>query len=102
MRRILLAGTVALLSSTAMAQTVTFEVAPAERTRIKEYVVRQNVRPYATQERVQVGTTLPAEVELREAPADWGPAYSRYRYIYSNDRIYFVDPTNRRVIYDID
>jgi len=27
---------------------------------------------------------------------------SRYKYIYSDDRVHFVDPTTREVIYDID
>ena len=46
--------------------------------------------------------TLPADVELHTVPSDWGPSVSRYRYVYSNDRIHFVDPANRRVIYDLD
>jgi hypothetical protein len=53
-------------------------------------------------ERVRVGATLPADVELREVPADWGPSVSRYRYIYSDDHVHFVDPASRRVIYDLD
>jgi Protein of unknown function (DUF1236) len=53
-------------------------------------------------ERVTVGSTLPADAELREVPADWGPSASKYRYIYHDNRVRFVDPANRRVIYDID
>jgi hypothetical protein len=35
-------------------------------------------------------------------PSDWGPSVSRYKYIYSDDRVHFVDPATREVIYDID
>lgn len=105
MKRQLFAGVTALalmVSTQAVAQSVTVELAPEQRTRIKEYVVKEHVRPYAVQERISVGTTLPADVELHAVPSDWGPSVGRYRYVYSNDRVYFVDPTSRRVIYDLD
>lgn len=105
MKRFLLAGATAMavvLSGQAFAEGITVEIAPEQRTRIKEYVVKEKVKPYAMKERVTVGTTLPADVELREVPADWGPSVSKYRYIYHDNRVHFVDPANRRVIYDID
>ena len=105
MKRILLASAAALavmIGGEAVAQSVTIDLAPEHRTRIKEYVVKQKVRPYVAKERVHVGATLPADVELREVPADWGPSVSKYRYIYSDDRVHFVDPGSRRVIYDLD
>jgi hypothetical protein len=105
MKRIILASATALAVLTggqAIAQSVAIELAPEHRTRIKEYVVKERVSPYVVKERVRVGATLPADVELREVPADWGPAVSKYRYIYSDDRVHFVDPASRRVIYDLD
>lgn len=101
----MLAGATALallFGGQALAQSVTVDLAPEQRTRIKEYVVKEKVRPYAAKERITIGATLPAQVELRSVPSDWGPSVSKYRYVYSNDRVYFVDPANRRVIYDID
>jgi hypothetical protein len=74
--------------------------APEQRTRIKEYVVRERVAP--VRERVTVGSRLPADVELRTVPSDWGPSVSRYRYVYSGDRVYFVDPGSREVVYGLD
>jgi hypothetical protein len=38
----------------------------------------------------------------RTVPSDWGPSVSKYKYIYSDNRVHFVDPASRRVIYDID
>ena len=105
MKRTILAGTAALalvLSSQAFAQSVSVELAPEQRTRIKEYVVKEKVNPVTVKERVRVGATLPADVELRSVPSDWGPSVSKYKYIYSDNRVHFVDPASRRVIYDLD
>src|SRR5262245_15112138 len=76
--------------------------APEQRTRIKEYVVRERVAPVRTRDRIAVGSRLPADVELRSVPADWGPSVSRYRYIYSGDHVYFVEPSSRGVVHVLD
>lgn len=76
--------------------------APEERTRIKEYVVRERVPRTVVRERVRVGSPVPPEVELRPAPSEWGPSVSRYHYYHSDHGVHFVDPTNRHVIYDLD
>jgi Protein of unknown function (DUF1236) len=105
MKRFLLASATAAaiaLSGQAFAQTATVEIAPDQRTKIKEYVVQEKVRPVTVKERVRVGATLPADVELRDVPSDWGPSVSRYKYVYTDNRVHFVDPTSRRVIYDLD
>jgi hypothetical protein len=76
--------------------------APEQRTRIREHVVRERIAPVTVRERVRVGARLPADVELRTVPADWGPSVSRYRYIYSDDRVVFVDPGSREVVHVLD
>jgi hypothetical protein len=55
-----------------------------------------------TQERIVVGAKVPASVELEAVPADWGPSVSKYRYVYSNDRVMLVDPGTRTVVHEID
>jgi Protein of unknown function (DUF1236) len=107
MRKVILAlATVGALSAAApaSAQTVgvgvTFE--PEQRTRIKEYVVKERVAPVTIKERVTVGARLPADVELRTVPAEWGPSVSRYRYVYSDNRVYFVEPSSREVVHVLD
>jgi len=101
MKRILLAATaIALLAGPAMAQTVV--IAPEQRTVIKEYVVKEKIRPHRLQSRVTVGATLPADVELAPVPETWGPAFRSYRYIYTGDDVVLVDPGSRRVIQVID
>src|SRR5262245_40044749 len=76
--------------------------APEQRTRIKEYVVKERVAPVTVRERLAVGARLPADVELRTVPADWGPSVARYRYLYSGNHVYFVDPSSREVVYVLD
>jgi hypothetical protein len=105
MKRFVLAGatTIALvLTGPAFAQSVRVEINPEQRTRIKEYVVKEKVPRATVTERVTIGRRLPDNIELRAVPSDWGPSVSRYKYIYSDDRVHFVDPTTREVIYDID
>ena len=106
MKRALIAvsGLAMLMSAQALAQTVgvgpaeTVVIAPEQRTIIKEYVVKEKVAPVRVQERIGVGVRLPADVELRTVPPAWGPTFSKYRYVYSDDRVYLVEPSNRTVI----
>ena len=110
MKRALMAASVlAVFASTqALAQTVgvgppgTVIVEPEQRTVIKEYVVKERVAPVRVKERIAVGATLPADVELRAVPSTWGPKLSRYRYVYSYDHVYLVEPSNRTVVQIID
>jgi len=101
MKRVLLAATaVVLLAGPVMAQTVV--IAPEQRAIIKDYVVKEKVRPFKLQSRVTVGATLPADVELAPVPETWGPSFRSYRYLYTGDDVVLVDPTSRRVVQVID
>ena len=115
MKRTLLAGlTVLALAGPTFAQTTvttpapgpsagtTVTIAPEQRTRIKQYVVQQKVKPVQMRERVTVGAVLPPDVEFAAVPSDWGPELSRYRYVYSGDHVVLVEPSSRRVIQVID
>lgn len=114
MKRILItAAAVLTLAAPAFAQTTTVTttapgasasvtIAPEQRTKIKQYVVEKKVKAVTLKERVAVGATLPADVELVAVPGDWGPEMSRYRYVYSDDRIMLVEPESRRVVQVID
>ena len=78
------------------AETVVIE--PEQRTVIREYVVKEKVAPVTVKERISVGAIVPAEVELRSVPTTWGPKLSKYRYVYSDDHVYLVEPSNRTVV----
>lgn len=97
------AGLMLSVATPSFAQTVgVVTVAPEERTRIKEYVVKEKVAPVTIKERVSVGARLPADVELRQVPTAWGASYAKYRYIYSDNHVYLVEPSSREVISVID
>ena len=101
MKRILLAGVTALAlaaSGQVFAQTATIQIAPEQRTMIKEYVVKEKVKPVTISERVTVGATLPATVQLQAVPAAWGPSVSKFRYVYHDNNVVLVEPSSRKVI----
>jgi len=115
MKRTLLAGvTILALAGPAFAQSTTVTtgvapsagasvtIAPEQRTRIKQYVTEKKVKPVTVKERVSVGATLPADVELVDVPPDWGPELTRYRYVYSDNHVMLVEPSSRRVVQVID
>jgi len=77
-------------------------LAPEQRTRVKEYVVKEKVPRATIKERITVGSRVPEDVELRTVPSDWGPSVTKYRYYHSDRGVHFVDPANRTVIYDVD
>jgi hypothetical protein len=81
---------------------IRFAFAPEQRTQIKEYITRERLAPITVRERIRVGATVPAGVELRAVPSDWGPSVTKYSYVYSGDRVYFVEPSTRKVVYEVD
>ncbi|MBO4223213.1 DUF1236 domain-containing protein [Bradyrhizobium neotropicale] len=111
-KMLLLSAAIALMSSGALAQSTvttttgagraTVQIEPEYRTRIKTYVTEHKVRPVATKEKIVVGGTVPSDVELAAVPSDWGPSLTKYRYVYSGDRVMLVDPGTRTVVQEID
>ena len=105
MKRTLLMAFTALsitAGTQAFAQTAVIQVTPEQRTTIREYVVRQKPRSVTIQGDVRVGAPLPADVALVAVPGEWGPQYSKYRYVYWNDRVVLVDPSNRHVVHIVE
>ena len=110
---LIIAAAASILATAATAQTTVttttgvgsgaaIQIEPQYRTKIKSYVTEKRVRPVTTQERIVVGAKIPTSVELEAVPADWGPSVSKYRYVYSNDRVMLVDPDTRTVVQEID
>jgi len=115
MKRAILAAVAvaALMSGSALAQSTTVTtttpgagtsvvIAPEQRTKIKQYVVTQKVAPVTVKEKIAVGSTLPADVRLSPVPADWGPSVTKYQYFYSDNHVYFVEPSTRKIVTEID
>jgi hypothetical protein len=89
-------------TTTTGAGNAAVQIEPQYRTKIKSYVTEHKVRPVTTKEKIVVGARVPADVELDAVPADWGPSLTKYRYVYSNDRVMLVDPGSRTVVQEID
>lgn len=109
----LLCAAAVLVSTGAFAQSTTVtttgtghaavvQIEPEYRTRIKSYVTEHRVRPVITKEKIIVGATVPSDVELEVVPPDWGPSLTKYRYVYSGDRVMLVDPGTRTVVQEVD
>lgn len=103
MQRIYLATIVTasmLFSGPSFAQVITLQ--PEQRTIIREYVDRESVPVIEMERDLTVGQSIPEEVELSTIPPQWGPGMTSYRYIYTDDRVYLVEPSTRRIIQVID
>jgi Protein of unknown function (DUF1236) len=109
---LLISAAASLLATAAFAQaTVTtttgtaggaVQIEPQYRTKIKSYVTEHKISPVTTKEKIVVGGRVPADVELESVPADWGPSLTKYRYVYSGDRVMLVDPGSRTVVQEVD
>lgn len=113
MRRLLLISAAAtILSTGAMAQSTVVtttgtgraavQIEPEYRTRIRTYVTEHKIRPVQTKEKIVVGSPLPRDVELEAVPTEWGPSLTRYRYVYSGERVMLVDPNTRTVVQEVE
>ena len=89
-----------LVSGQSFAQVITIQ--PEQRTVIREYVERESVPVIEMERDLTVGQSVPDEVELSTVPQQWGPGMNSYRYIYTDDRVYLVEPSTRRIIQVID
>ena len=78
------------------------QIEPQYRTKIKSYVTEHKVRPVETQEKIVVGAKVPSDVELDTVPSEWGPSLTKYRYVYSGERVMLVDPGTRTVVQEVD
>jgi hypothetical protein len=94
-------STVTTTTTTGTAGTAV-RIEPEYRTRIHTYVTEHKIRPVETREKIVVGTKVPSDVELEAVPSDWGPSLTKYRYVYSGDRVMLVDPGSRTVVQEVE
>jgi hypothetical protein len=103
MKKAILGAVIALsVMSTAAFAQVSITIGQPEQTRIKEYVVKEKVKPTMIKEKVSVGSTLDSDVVLAPVPSDWGTSVNKYRYVYTNDHVVLVDPSTRRVVHIVE
>jgi len=110
---LLVSAAAALVSTSAMAQstvvtttgtghTAAVQIEPEYRTRIRSYVTEHKIRPIESREKIVVGSPLPRDVEREAVPAEWGPSLTKYRYVYSGERVMLVDPSTRTVVQEVE
>jgi len=91
------------VTTTGPSATGSVTIAPEKRTVIKQ---RFTGAPVTTvKEKVTVGATIPADVELMAVPdtvVTEIPTVKSYRYFRYNDDVVLVDPSSRRVVQIID
>ena len=109
----LISAAAALISTGAMAQSTVVtttgtghsgavQIEPEYRTKIHSYVVEHKIRPIESREKIVVGSPVPSEVELEAVPTEWGPSLTKYRYVYSGERVMLVDPSTRTVVQEVE
>jgi len=94
-----LVGPVAAQSTTTTTTTQrTTVIEPAQRTAIREYVVRERPRAVTAPSgfTVSVGATLPPAIELQAFPDTVG--VRQYRYTVIGDHTVLVEPGSRRIV----
>jgi hypothetical protein len=110
---LLLSATALLVSTSAFAQTTVVtttgtghsgavQIEPEYRTKIRTYVTEHKIRPVETREKIVIGSPVPRDVELEAVPTEWGPSLTKYRYVYSGERVMLVDPETRAVIQEVE
>jgi hypothetical protein len=108
---LMLAAAASLAATMANAQTTvtttgaapaTVQIEPQYRTKIKSYITEHKVQPVQMKEKIVIGAKVPSDVELEAVPSDWGPSLTKYRYVYSGDRVILVDPGTRTVVQEVD
>lgn len=110
---ILTCAAAALITTAAMAQSTVVttttgaghaavQIEPEYRTKIRSYVTEHKIRPVESREKIVVGSPVPREVELESVPAEWGPSLTKYRYVYSGERVMLVDPSTRTVVQELE
>ncbi|SFH64779.1 DUF1236 domain-containing protein [Bradyrhizobium sp. Gha] len=109
---LLMSAAAALISTGAFAQSTVVtttgaghaavQIEPEYRTKIHTYVTEHKIRPVETREKIVVGQPVPRDVELEAVPAEWGPSLTKYRYVYSGERVMLVDPSTRTVVQEVD
>ena len=113
MKKLLLISAAVLVSTSAFAQTTVVtttgtghsaavQIEPEYRTKIRSYVTEHKIRPVETREKIVVGSPVPRDVELEAVPTEWGPSLTRYRYVYSGERVMLVDPETRAVVQEVE
>ncbi|MGF6431296.1 DUF1236 domain-containing protein [Bradyrhizobium elkanii] len=91
-----------VVTTTGTGHAAAVQIEPEYRTKIRTYVTEHKIRPIQSREKIVVGSPVPRDVELEAVPEEWGPSLTKYRYVYSGERVMLVDPSTRTVVQEVD
>jgi hypothetical protein len=99
----LLAGALAISVPVAMADDIV--IAPEVGVHFQTDVKTKKIKTYKYDGDLKVGVVVPADVEYYDVPADVvvaTPALKGHKYVYLNERVYVVEPSNRKIVAVVD
>lgn len=98
MKRFVIASLLVAASLTsAHADKSIVPVTKDQRAIIANYVTQHKLTP-ATIQKTKRGAKIATTVALTDVPAEWGADLTKYKYIYTNDKILFINPESRVLV----
>jgi Protein of unknown function (DUF1236). len=98
MKRAVLASLliVASISAAFPAKRSSINISDETRTKISADVAKQ--KPTSQTTKWKRGRKIEDNAELLDVPADWGKDLTKYKYFYTGERVWFIEPESRRAI----
>lgn len=99
MKRSVLAGL--LIASAALTPAFAknkITISQDQRAKISTYVGQQKLKPVAFPVKPNRGSKIESAVALSDVPSEWGADLGKYKYVYTNNRVLFVNPDSRAVV----
>lgn len=99
MKRFVIAGL--LIASAALTPAYAknkITVTQDQRAKISTYVSQQKPKQVSFQVKPNRGSKIESSVALMDVPSEWGADLGKYKYVYTNNRVLFVNPDSRAVV----
>jgi hypothetical protein len=100
-RSLVWAAAALLLSGPAHAQDTKLTIGPGHGKMIQEYVVTERVQPVTVTVPLEIGATVPEEIQLAPVPLGMVarvPEVRNYEYFVAGRKVVFVEPYTRRIL----
>jgi hypothetical protein len=90
-----------LTAGSAVAQDAKLTILPGHTKFVQEYVVTQRVRPLTVTIPLEIGTTVPEDIQLDPVPLGLVakvPEVRNYEYFVAGGKMVFVEPYTRKIL----
>jgi hypothetical protein len=100
MKRLFLAGLLAFafISTPASAGRDKIKMPNELRAKISAYVVQKQITPATLKSKVRRGRKMEDGVQLLDVPVEWGADLAKYKYVYGQNRVMFIEPGSRTIV----